>query len=133
MTEASEGVDTEALARAIADAAWDRKARNVRVLDVRRLVSYADYLIVCHGTSERHARAIADNVIDELRELRWRPIGVEGLRSGEWVLVDYGDVVLHVFCEPFRQEYPVEKMYADAPRLALKPPADLEETTRGEA
>lgn len=121
-----EEFDTRALATAIAEAAWDLKARNVRVLDVRKLVSYADYLIVCHGTSERHAASIANHVIDDLRPLKIRPGSIEGIRTGEWILVDFLDVVLHVFHEPFRVEYAIESIYRDAPRLELKPPQELE-------
>lgn len=121
-------VDTEAIAQAIAEAAWDTKARNLRVLDVRKVVSYADFLVVCHGTSERHARSIAEYVVDDLRDAGLRPIGVEGLRESNWILVDYGDVVLHVFHEPFRQEYAIESIYADAPRVTLEPPGELEES-----
>ena len=123
--------DTEALARAMAEAAWELKARNVRVLDVRKLVSYADYLVVCHGTSERHAASIANHVIDDLRPLKVRPASVEGIRTGEWILVDFLDAVLHVFYEPFRSEYAIESIYREAPRLALEPPGELEEQAEG--
>lgn len=125
--------NTEALAMAVAEAAWALKARNVRVLDVRKLVSYADYLVVCHGTSERHAASIANHVIDDLRPVKVRPASVEGLRTGEWILVDFMDVVLHVFYEPFRAEYAIESIFSEAPRLALEPPGELEEEPRPEA
>ncbi|MCB9531622.1 MAG: ribosome silencing factor [Myxococcales bacterium] len=123
----AEAFDTEALALAIAEAAWDRKARNVRALDVRGLVSYTDFIIVCHGTSPRHAQSIADNVIYELRPTKVRPLGIEGVDRGEWILVDFGDAVLHVFNEPTRVEYGLESVYADAPRMPLDAPADLED------
>lgn len=123
----SETVDTEAMAVAVAEAAWDLKARSVRVLDMRKLVSYTDYLIVCHGTSERHARSIAEHIVDDLRSVGVRPIGVEGLRESNWILVDFGDVIAHVFYEPFRQEFAIESIFADAPRLPLEPPSDLDD------
>jgi ribosome-associated protein len=123
--------DGELLARAVAEAAWDTKARNVRVIDVRGLTSYTDYLVVCHGTSQRPTASIAEHVIDELRPLKFRPIGIEGQEQAEWVLVDFGDVILHAFTEPFRLEYPIESIFGDAPRLPLDAPADLEDPDFG--
>ena len=120
--------DTEALALAMVEAAWDMKARRVRVLDVRGIVSYTDFLVVCHGTSDRHARAVADGVISDLRPTKVRPIGVEGLSRGDWILVDFADAILHVFNGiEARGEYNLESIYSDAPRLELDAPADLED------
>jgi len=121
--------DTEALAIAIVEAAWEHKARNVRVLDVRGIVSYADYLVVAHGTGERHAHAIAGAVIDDLRPAKVRPLGVEGTGAGGWILVDFADVVLHVFSNASqRRDFNIESIYSDAPRLVLADvPAELEE------
>lgn len=119
--------DTEALARAIAEAAWERKARNLRVLDVRGIVSYTDFIVVCHGTSQRHAKGIADFVVADLRPVKVRPLGVEGGGQGDWILIDFGDAVLHVFDEPARAEFGLESIYSDAPRLAIDAPPDLED------
>lgn len=112
---------------AIVEAAWDRKARNVRVLDVRGIVSYADFLIVCHGTSPRHAQSIADFITADLRPTKVRPLGIEGADRGEWILVDFGDAVVHVFNEPVRAEFGIESIYSDAPRMQLDAPPDLED------
>lgn len=125
--DADNQFDTEALARAIVEAAWERKARNARVLDVRGIVSYTDFIIVCHGTSPRHAQGIADFVVSDLRPVKVRPLGMEGQKEGEWILVDFGDAVLHVFNEPTRAEFGIESIYSDAPRLRLDSPADLED------
>lgn len=124
--EETEEFDTVALAEAIAEACWDRKARNVRVIDVRGLASYTDFLIVCHGTGERHAQTIADYVIEDLRPVKVRPYGKEGFRSGDWLLVDFADAVLHVFAGEARAHYALESLWADAPRLKLDAPEDLE-------
>lgn len=131
---ASSTFDTEALAMAIVEAAWDLKARNVRVLDVRRIVPYADFLILCHGTSDRHAESIGENVMAELRPQKVRPLGIEGMTgSGRreraaWILIDFGDAVLHVFGnQEMRQEFNLESIFSDAPRLELNLPADLED------
>jgi ribosome-associated protein len=100
--------------------ALGRKAEELIVLDVRELVSYAQFFIICHGTNTRQVAAIADairvDVRDELGEL---PLGIEGLRSGRWVLVDYGEVVVHIFDEHQRSFYDLEGLWVDAPRLPL--------------
>jgi ribosome-associated protein len=134
-TPPSDAFDTEALAEAIVDAAWDRKARNVVVIDVRGIASYTDFLVIANGTSERHAQAIADNVADELRPFGIHARGFEGRSRGDWVLLDLNDAVLHVFGTlELRQQYALESLYGDAPRLTLESPAELEddaETLRG--
>ena len=126
-TESEEEFDTEALAMAIVEAAWEMKARNVRVLDVRGIVSYTDFIVICHGTSLRHAESIAQFVVADLRPVKVRPLGKEGGDAGGWILVDFGDAVLHVFDEPVRADYGLESIYSDAPRYPLEPPADLED------
>jgi ribosome-associated protein len=126
-TESEEEFDTEALAMAIAEAAWEMKARNVRILDVRGLVSYTDFIVICHGTSLRHAQSIAEFVVNDLRPVKVRPLGREGDTESGWLLVDFGDAVLHVFDEPVRAEYGLESIYSDAPLMPLEPPADLED------
>src|SRR5262249_59436603 len=105
-----------ALARKAADAALDKKAENVVILDVRGLTSYADYFVVASGTSDRQVTAIADNVDDVLRKAGHRPNGVEGYTRGHWVLIDFGDVVCHVFYEEARAFYDLEGLWADAAR-----------------
>lgn len=129
--EPSTTYDGALLAQAVAEAAWDMKGRNVRILDVRGMTSYTDFLVVCHGTSERHATSIAEHVVDELRPLKFRPIGIEGVAVGDWILVDFGDVILHSFCDQTRLEIPIESIFSDAPRLPLEPPADLEDPDFG--
>ncbi len=100
--------------------ALGRMAEDLIILDVRELVSYAQFFIICHGSSTRQVAAIADavrsDVKDELGEL---PLGMEGLQAGRWVLVDYGDVVVHVFDEHQCTFYDLEALWVDAPRLPL--------------
>lgn len=108
--------DTGVLAQAIAEAADERKAEAIRILDVRGIVSYADYIVVCHGNNAPHVRSIANFVVSDLRTVI-RPRHTEGLNYGEWVLVDFADVVLHVFRGEFRSDYAVESIFSDAPRI----------------
>jgi ribosome-associated protein len=120
-------LDTELLAQAIAEAAYERKAEAIRILDVRGIVSYTDYIVVCHGKSAPHVRAIANFVMSDLRPLKFRPRNVEGLNHAEWVLIDFVDVVFHVFRGEFRSEYAVESIFSDAPRVEFNPEGEAEE------
>lgn len=117
MIIATDEVDTETLALAMAEAAAEMKALGIRIIDVRGLVSYADFLVVCHGTSTAHARAIADFIREDLRPLKIRPRTTEGANYAEWVLLDFFDVVVHVFTEEARQEYSIDGLFSDAPRI----------------
>ncbi len=98
-----------------------RKAANVVVLDVRKLTSIADVFIICSGASHRQVSAIAEHVQAELKKRKIRALSVDGAREGQWALLDYGQVIIHVFHDPVREFYDLEGLWADAPRL--KPPA----------
>jgi ribosome-associated protein len=107
--------DPEGTARRAAKAALEKKAGDVVLIDLRKLSSYADFLVVCSGTNERQLEAIADEVEKTLGEEGQRPIGTEGARGGRWVLLDFGDVVIHVFAEDERAYYDLEGLWSDAP------------------
>lgn len=87
------------------------KAVNVKVLDVRGLTDIADSLIVASGTSDRHVRSIAEHVIDQAKRNGFRPLGTEGEREGEWVLVDLQDIVIHVMLPRVREFYGLERLW----------------------
>ena len=95
-------------------AAFAMKAFDVVILDVRELASFADTFIVCSGRSHRQVSAIAEFIEHDLKKQGIHPLGVEGLREGHWVLMDYGDVVIHLFYEPVRASYDLEGLWADA-------------------
>lgn len=115
-----EEFDTEAFARTIASATWDVKAVNTAVIDLRGRVSYTDFVVVTTGTSDRHVLAIARHVEQAVRdETGISTYGREGLDVGRWALLDFGDAILHVFNGPVRQEYDLERMWSEAPRLEL--------------
>jgi ribosome-associated protein len=101
-------------------AALAKKAIGLVVLDVRELTSYADVLIVCSGRSNRQVTAIADNIQVNLKTQKIRPLSVEGMKEGHWVLIDYGHVIFHIFYEPMRQFYDLEGLWADAGRIQTK-------------
>lgn len=116
--------DAEVLARHIAEVAIDRKALDLVVIDVRGKASYADFLVVCSGRNDRHVLAIADAVDDAVSPHR-TVVGREGLASGQWVLLDFGDVIAHVFYGPSRRVYDLDRLWADAPRLDVEVPEEL--------
>jgi ribosome-associated protein len=97
----------------------DMKAVNVKVMDVRGLTDIADVMVVASGNSDRHVRSIADRVIEKAKESGFRPLGVEGAREGEWVLVDLQDIVLHVMLPRVREFYSLERMWeTETPAVA---------------
>jgi len=103
-------------ARRIASAALDKKAEDVVALDVRGLVSFTDAFVIATGNSDRHVRSIVSGVGEALREQGEKTIGVEGEEEGRWVLMDFGDVIVHVFQREVRQLYDLERLWGDAPR-----------------
>ncbi len=107
-----------------------RKAESIVILGVRDLTSLADAFIICSGKSNRQVMAIAEHVKTTLKSQNMQPLRIEGLKEGHWVLMDYGDVIIHIFYEPVRSFYDLEGLWADAPRL--KTPA-LDEWLRQRA
>ena len=104
------------------DAARDRKAEDVVALDLRGLSDVTDTFVICHGTSDRQVGAIVENIVRRLRaEAGRKPTHIEGLRRCEWVLLDYIDLVVHVFLEEKREFYRIERLWGDAPALTLPP------------
>ena len=95
------------------------KALDVVVLDLQGLTSFADTFIICSGRSHRQVSAIAELVEKDLKAQGIKPLGIEGLREGHWVLMDYGDVVIHVFYEPIRTFYDLEGLWSDARRIEV--------------
>lgn len=103
------------LNKLIIDALEDLKGQKIVELDVTQLTDVMDHLIIVNGTSNRHVKSLANNVIEELKTSGHRPIGIEGLDVGEWVLVDYGDTVVHVMLQATRDFYELEKLWSKVP------------------
>ncbi len=99
------------------EAALARKAEDVIVLDVGGLTSVADVFIICSGRSSRQVSAIADHIERFLKERKIKPLSIEGKSDGQWVLMDYGDVIIHVFYEETRRFYDLEGLWVDAKRI----------------
>lgn len=102
------------LARRIVELAEDKKAADIVLLDLTGLTTLADYFVVCSGGSERQLDAIADGIVETLRDERIKPIGREGVAASHWVLIDYGSVIVHVFTPPERDFYQLERHWAEA-------------------
>jgi ribosome-associated protein len=107
--------------RTAVSAALDKKAFELDVLNVAGLTSIADYFLMCSATSERQAVAIADSVVDKLREDdRVKPRLIEGTTPGRWILLDYGDFIFHIFTEDCRRFYGLERLWGDAPNVTAE-------------
>ena len=119
--ECAEQLD-ERICMALA-AAGDKKALEMVVLDLREVASFTDYFLITSGTNVRQVQAIADEVVEQLKKKGTRPARVEGYNAAEWVLVDYGDFILHVFEDKARKFYDLERLWRDARRVPL--PAEL--------
>lgn len=92
----------------------DHKAEDLVLLDVRGISTFADFFLICSARSSRQVQGIADRLEEALREKGLRPLGVEGRREGHWVLMDYADVIVHIFHEPIRRVYDLESLWSEA-------------------
>ena len=97
-------------------AALDKKAEDVCVLDLRNAAAFTDYFLILHGLSPRQNAALADHIESALKPALGRPLGVEGKSHGEWILLDYGIFVVHIFSRTARDYYALDKLWGDAPR-----------------
>lgn len=109
-------------------AAVNQKSLDVRSLDLRGVSTIADYFVIASGTSERHVKGIADRIVLELSKAKLKPANVEGYETGEWVVLDFLDFIVHIFFEPTRQVYDFDKLWNKAKVVAL--PDELEEDVR---
>jgi ribosome-associated protein len=101
------------------NASLKRKAKNLTVLNLKELSSFADYFIICSGTSDRQVQSIAASIHENLKEYGIVPLGIEGESLGKWVLMDYEDVIIHIFYEPIREFYDIERLWPDAPCMEV--------------
>jgi len=99
------------LKNVVVDALDDMKALEVKLLDVRGLTDFADFMVIASGTSDRHVRAVAQRVIDNCKEAGFRPHGVEGQQDGDWVLIDLNEMIVHVMLPRVREFYGLERLW----------------------
>jgi ribosome-associated protein len=113
--------DSAVLAERIAEVASDRKAIDIRVVDLREIVSYTDFFVICSGNTERQTKAIRDAIYEELKHARERllPRRTEGDREARWILLDYLDVVVHIFTPEAREFYRLDQLWGEAPARSV--------------
>ncbi len=112
-------MNTNELLNAVLNDLSDLKAVHVTPLDVRHITSITDYMVIASGTSSRHVRSIADNLIHKMKERTIQPFGIEGDTDDEWVLVDFGDVVVHIMQPRTRDFYNLEKLWTTSHQQAV--------------
>ena len=119
MLLAKESIDGKERLLLCINASLKRKAKNLTILNLKELSSFADYFIICSDTSDRQVQSIAASIHENLKECGIVPLGKEGESLGKWVLMDYEDVIIHVFYEPIREFYDIERLWPDAPRMEV--------------
>lgn len=113
ISEADTAIDSSAgLLELVTSSLEDDKASDIVAIDIRNKTILADYLVIATGRSQRHVGAIAEHLIERLKENKWRPVGVEGMPRCDWVLIDAGDVIAHIFRQEVREFYNLEKMWS---------------------
>lgn len=106
-------METDQLLTLTKNALEDKKAKDIKILDVRKFSSFTDFMIVATGNTARHVKALAQNVIAEAKANKYRPLGEEGDNTSEWILVDLGDIIVHLMQPETRDFYQLEKLWAD--------------------
>jgi len=99
--------------------AHERKAFDTAILELKKTTSLTDYFLICSGRSDRQVQAIAQFIEEKMKEKGVRPLGVEGVKEGRWVLMDYEDVIIHIFYEPIRLYYDLEGLWISAPKITV--------------
>lgn len=118
-TEPIEPIDTFEQVKIVAAAAEDKKASDVTVLKLIGVTTFTDYFVICSANSSRQVQSISDEIEDSLRSKKVRPLHVEGRTNAEWILMDYGTFIVHVFNEKSRQFYDLERLWRDAEKVEL--------------
>ena len=115
----------------ISEAAANKKATGLVLLEMKGMTSFTDYFVICSGKSDRQVQAIAQGIEEILAREGIHPLGLEGMVEGKWVLMDYADVVVHIFLEPVRQFYDLEGLWIEAPRIEGKKGETIGESSIG--
>lgn len=118
-TKSKKEVIAKAFAKSIAESALGLKAVDVKIFDLHGLCSFTDFFIVCSGTSSRHVQSIANRIVEDQKKNGHKVFSLEGYERGDWVLIDYGDTVAHVFHPEARGFYNIERLWGDAKRVRV--------------
>jgi ribosome-associated protein len=125
-------IDSRERALLCVNASLEKKAKNLVILNVSKLSAFTDYFILCSGTSDRQVRAVAAAIQENLKKVGILPLGIEGEAAGKWILLDYDDVIIHVFLESVRSFYDLERLWSETPRMdVLDETASLKALAKG--
>jgi ribosome-associated protein len=116
------GIDSWGKALLLSRFALEKKAYDLVLMEVREITSIADYFIICSGRSDRQVQSIAQGIEENLSKAGIPPLAVEGISRGQWVLMDFSDVIVHIFYQPVREFYDLEGLWGHAPRVELPEP-----------
>ena len=106
------------IAKEVRTLALDKKAENLLILDLRGLTSITDYFVICSGTSSRHTRTIAEEITKTMKKkIKFPGVHTEGVQEGSWIVIDYIDIIVHIFDEETREKYQLEKLWGDAEKI----------------
>jgi ribosome-associated protein len=119
-THQPQAVNPDDMIMIAARAAGEKKATDLVILDLRQIASFTEYFVLCTGANARQVAAIADSVEEQLRQVGKRPLHTEGYSSAEWILLDYGDFIVHIFSSASRRFYDLERLWRDAGRIEVK-------------
>lgn len=108
-------MESKVLAEVILNLLEDKKAENIVLIDVKDKVDYADYFIICSTHSTKHTQGLSDYILFELEKIGIKPLGIEGAELGQWIILDFDSVIVHLFYEPIRQVYALEDLWMDFP------------------
>lgn len=112
-------IDAREIALGCVNAALEKKAKDLTLLNVKENSAFTDYFLICSGASDRQVQAIASSIREKMKKDGVLPLGVEGESHGQWILMDYDDVVVHIFYEPIREFYDIERLWSEAPRMEV--------------
>ena len=112
--------DLDAEVKLAIECASEKKAFDLAALDLREIASFAEFFVICSGANQRQVQAIADEIVEQLKkQLKARPVRIEGYRTADWVLLDYGDFIVHIFEQKSREFYDLERLWRDAKKVQL--------------
>jgi ribosome-associated protein len=114
-------MDSREFADLLVNMVAEKKGERIELYGLTEQSSYTDYIVICSGTSDRHVITIAEFVKEQAKKHGQMPLGTEGFQKGHWALIDYGDVIVHVFYEPVREYYALERMWGKETRIELPP------------
>ena len=106
-------MDSKILAEEIINLLESKKAEEITLIDVRKKIDYADFFIICSAHSTKHTQGLCEFIISEMEKLSIKPLGIEGLELGQWIVIDYDTVIVHIFYEPIRKIYALEELWSD--------------------